>query len=159
MMRANSRKRMALAGAVMAAAVALVAGACGGGDEDGVAAAATPGTGDGGVVGTATAGIAGGGATSSSMVAPDTFLTFEGRTYRLVELLQANLEDESAFQRIGEATEADIDQEDLTVYRKADDPDAVYTFAAAAAAQGDPLGTAGEESGAPALWYRWTLEP
>ncbi len=98
---------------------------------------------------------AGGGASISS-VAPDTFLTFEGARYRLVELQQAELIDDSVFEEAGVATEADIDQEDLSVYRKPGDDDAVYTFAPGVA---EPLDGAGSEGGATPVWYRWTLEP
>jgi hypothetical protein len=89
---------------------------------------------------------------SSGSVAPNTFLTFDGQQYRLVELMQADLIDDSAFEEVGEATDADIDQEDLVVYRKGDDSDAVYTYA-----EGMDSEAVGE--GVPALWYRWMLEP
>lgn len=91
------------------------------------------------------------GAVSNSMVAPNTFLTFEGDRYRLQSLEQANLSGaDSGYAEAGTASEADIDQDDLTVYRRDGEPDAVYTYAAA---QGE-----GEE-GTPALWYRWAPEP
>ena len=134
--------------AVVVGAAALAV-ACGDDDDDGGAATASP------TVATATAspdGGASGSVPSSGSVAPNTFLTYEGEQYRLVELLQADLIDESAFEEAGEATEVDIDQEDLTVYTKTDDPDAVYTFSPGA--ESDQVG-----EGIPALWYRWSLEP
>lgn len=93
------------------------------------------------------------GSVSSSSVAPNTFLTFEGRRYRLLDLEQADLIDESAFSAIGEASEADIDQDDLTVYRRDGDNEAVYTLSASQAVDG------AEGEGVPALWYRWVIEP
>lgn len=45
-----------------------------------------------------------------------------------------------------------MNRETLTVYRKGDDADAVYTYA-----KGTESEAVGE--GVPALWYRWTLEP
>jgi len=74
---------------------------------------------------------AGGGAvTSNSSVAPNTFLTFEGDRYRLESLEQANLApDDGEYTEVGTASEADIDQADLTVFRREGEPDAVYTYA------------------------------
>jgi hypothetical protein len=136
------KNRLALGGAVLIVASAILAGACGD-DDDGAGTPAEP---------TATVADAGASVPSSGSVAPNTFLTFEGQQFRLVELLQADLIDEGAFEEAGEASEADIDQEDLTVYRKADDPDAVYTYAPGI--EGEAVG-----EGVPALWYRWSLEP
>ena len=135
-----------LAVAIVGGAAVLLSG-CSGSDDgatgkDGVASPISPA-----------------GGASLSSVAPDTFLTFEGSRYRLVDLQQADLIDDSAFEEAGIATEADIDQEDLTVYRKPGDTKAVYTFAPEQAALTETAGSEGESGAVPALWYRWTLEP
>ena len=142
-MRSLTRTRVTLSAAAILASLAVLAGACGSDDDDGDDSPTEP---------SATVSDAGGSVPSSGSVAPNTFLTFDGKQYRLVELLQADLIDDSAFEEVGEATEADIDQEDLTVYRKGDDSDAVYTYA-----KGIESEVVGE--GVPALWYRWTIEP
>lgn len=142
-MRSLTRNRVTLGATGVLVGLAVLAGACGSDDDDGGSSPTEP---------PATVADAGGSVPSSGSVAPNTFLTFEGQQYRLVELIQADLIDDSAFEDVGEATEADIDQEDLTVYREADDADAVYTYAEAIESE-----VVGE--GAPALWYRWTLEP
>lgn len=141
MRRSHSGKTAAAIG--LLAGLAIVLAACGGGSGE-EAATATPG--DGGGVGLGS-------------VAPDTFLTFQGARYRLVDLLQANLVETTSFEAIGRATQADIDQADLTVYRRTGDAEAVYTYAATAS-PGD-ASSAAEEDGAttPALWYRWLPEP
>jgi hypothetical protein len=65
---------------------------------------------------------------SSGLVAPDTFLVFDGQRYRLQDTLQADLSDDD-FTEIGVASKADIDVEgDLKVYVRDGDDDAVYTF-------------------------------
>jgi hypothetical protein len=135
------KNRLALVGAVLIVPLAILAGACGN-DNGSQGSPVEP---------TATVADAGASVPSSGSVAPNTFLTFEGRRYRLMELLQVDLIDESAFEGAGVATEADIDQEDLTVYRKADDPSAVYTYS-----RGSDSEEVGE--GIPALWYRWSQE-
>lgn len=142
-MRTNMRNRVALSGATILAGLALFAGACGDDDDTGGSQPVEP---------SATVSGAGGSVPSSGSVAPNTFLTFEGEQYRLTELLQADLIDDGEFEEAGEATEADIDQDDLTVYQKPGDSDAVYTYAAGIESE-----AVGE--GVPALWYRWTLEP
>ena len=123
-------------------AAGIVLGGCGGDDDDGnieqpTAHVETP---------------AGGGAvTSNSSIAPNTFLTFEGAQYRLEGIEQENLApSEGEYTEAGTASEADIDQSDLTVYRRDGDTAAVYTYAEA---RGE-----GDEA-TPALWYRWTPEP
>jgi hypothetical protein len=64
-----------------------------------------------------------------ALVVPNTFLTYEGEQYELIQLLQADFEDESEFKTIGEATDADIDFEGkLAVYERENDSDAVYTL-------------------------------
>ncbi len=88
----------------------------------------------------------------SGLVAPDTFLAFEGQIYRLQDALQAAFVNEG-FTKIGVATEADIDFEgDLEVFRREGDDAAVYTFSAAVTEEG-------EEEPTPGLWLRWELEP
>lgn len=93
----------------------------------------------------------GGGARGS--VTPNTFLTFQGQRYRLVDLAQANLIDESQFYEIGVAERADIDcQGELKVYRRQGDDPAVYTYTPATDVEG-------EEQDVPALWLRWEAAP
>ena len=117
---------------VAVASLALLAAACGGGDS-GPAASDEPD---------------GEGPASSGLVAPDTFLTFEGQRYQLREVLQADLIADE-FTEVGVASEADIDYEgELTVFRRQGDGDAVYTFSPA-------IGTDSEEGDVPALWFRW----
>lgn len=100
-----------------------------------------------------------GGRVSSSSVAPDTFLTFEGQRYRLVDLEQANLVDQGEFEQVGGAAEADIDQADLTVYRRNGDEEAIYTYAPAQPEPTEVAAVEGEDGSTPALWYRWVPEP
>lgn len=67
-----------------------------------------------------------------ALVVPNTFLTYEGERFELIQFLQADFEDESEFREIGEATDADIDYESpLTVYEREGDSDAVYTLSEA----------------------------
>ena len=128
--------RGALAGV---AAVALAAGvACGGDDEKDEDAASTPVAED-----------TGGGAVSPGvgMVAQNVFLTFEGRKYRLDNLAQADLIDESGFSKAGTTEELDIDHSGaVDVYTKADDAEAVWTR------------SEGSGTDKP-FWYRWKMEP
>lgn len=133
------RTRLTVAATAILVSLAVLAGACGS-DEDELAQPSP------------TSPPAGGSVPSTGSVAPNTFLTYEGAQYRLVELLQADLVDESAFEEVGEATAIDIEQEDLTVYRKAGDDSAVYTFS-----PGTDSDAVGEDI--PALWYRWSPEP
>ena len=78
-----------------------------------------------------------------ALVVPNTFLTYKGEQYELIQLLQADFEDESEFKTIGEATDADIDFEGkLAVYERENDSDAVYT-----------LSPATEDD--VAFWLRW----
>ncbi len=88
---------------------------------------------------------------SRGAIAPNTFMTFEGRIYRLNALLQANLEREDGFEAIGVADQVDIDHEgELVVHRRAGDEEAVYTLSPAqSGSEGD------EDEGVPALWMRW----
>jgi len=122
------------------AAVGVLIGACGddGGDST-VAVGTEP-----------TQGPSDSGGVSNSSIVPNTFLTFDGNRYRLEGLEQANLSaSDGEYHEVGTASEADIDQTDLTVYRRAGDTAVVYTYAAA---EGE-----GEEA-TPAFWYRWVLE-
>jgi len=103
---------MLIAGAVTA--LALLADGCGG-DDNGAPA---PDEGSQAV-------SPGGGA----LVVPDTFLTYEGERFELIQFLQADFEDESEFSPIGETDELDIDHDGpQTVYERDGDPDAVYTL-------------------------------
>ena len=119
-----------IAGAVTA--LALLAAGCGGDDDNGAPA---PDEGSQAV-------SPGGGA----LVVPNTFLTYEGERFELIQFLQADFEDESEFKAVGEATDADIDYEGkLTVYERDNDSDAVYTLSPATV---DDV----------AFWLRWREE-
>lgn len=84
---------------------------------------------------------------SSGMVVPNTFMTFEGKRYRLVEVLQANLIDEKAFRKVRATQQADIDfAGSLDVFRRDGEPVGLYTFSKG-------QGT-GEAAVAP-TWLRW----
>ncbi len=125
------RQRWIAVPLVAVASLALLAAACGG--DSGPAASDEPD---------------GEGPESSGLVAPDTFLTFEGQRYRLREVLQADLISDE-FTEIGVASEADIDHEgELKVYRGQDDGAAVYTYSPA-------VDGGSEEGDVPALWLRW----
>ena len=141
--------RLAALGITTLVGMALVLAGCGDADDgrDGAPTEPAPSSqGSGGV--------------SVSSVAPNTFLTFEGRRYRLVDLTQANLVDKGGFEKIGAAAEADIDQDDLTVYKKAEDSEAVYTYGGEARPESAAVQPAeGEDASTPALWYRWVPEP
>ncbi len=79
---------------------------------------------------------------------PNTMLTFDGARYRLSDIQQADLIDGGEFERIGAATDADIDYEgELAVYSRAGDDGAVWTRMEAREGAVD--------EGTPALWYRW----
>lgn len=121
-------KKLSILAAGVVTALALVAIGCGGDDGPEVSA---PEEGPPAV-------SSGGG-----MVAPNTFLTYEGQRYELVHLLQADLVEESEFRATGEATDADIDfSGKLTVYERQNDAEAVYTLSPATA---DDV----------AFWLRW----
>ncbi len=140
--------RLAALGITTLVGMALVLAGCGDADDgrDGAPAGPAPSSqGSGGV--------------SVSSVAPNTFLTFGGRRYRLVDLTQANLVDKGDFEKIGAAAEADIDQDDLTVYKKAEDSEAVYTYGEAGPESAAVQPAEGEGASTPALWYRWVPEP
>ena len=76
-------------------------------------------------------------------------MTFEGNQYRLVQVLQADQTDGSAFTQVGQASQSDAEG-DRTVYTRQGDDSAVYTFLA---------GTGSGEDARPDLWYRWEPEP
>jgi hypothetical protein len=85
---------------------------------------------------------------SAGAIVPNTFLTYEGKQYRLSDILQANLIDSSEFAQVGQASHADV-ASDLTVFSRAGDATSVYTFW-----QGSGSG----ESAIPDSWYRWNPE-
>ncbi len=88
------------------------------------------------------------GPVSSGLVAPETFLTFDGQRYQLQDTLQADLVADD-FVEVGVASEADIDYEgELGVYRWAGDDSSVYTLSPA-------LDEEGVEQDIPALWLKW----
>jgi hypothetical protein len=88
------------------------------------------------------------GPVSSGLVAPDTFLTFDGQRYQLQDTLQADLV-AGEFVEVGVASEADIDYKgELGVYRRASDDSSVYTLSPA-------LDEEGVEQDTPALWLKW----
>lgn len=86
------------------------------------------------------------GPSSSGAIAPDTFLTFDGKQYELRDVLQADLISDE-FTVVGVASQADIEG-DLTVYTRAADDAAVYTYSPVVDGEG-------EEGGTPATWAQW----
>ena len=125
------------------ASLALIAAACG--------SDSTPAAPNGDDSGSETSDQPSGGElTSSGLVAPNTFLTFEGQRYQLGDVFQADLITDQ-FTEIGVASEANIDFDgELTVYRRQGDDSAVYTLSPA-------VDVEGEEEDVPALWLRWEL--
>ncbi len=124
------------------ASLALLAAACGGDS--------TPAVSDSDNSGPAAADDSAGGdePASSGFVAPNVFMTFEGRRYQLRDVLQANLIADD-FTEAGAASEADIDFDGaLTVFRRQGDDSAVYTYSPA-------VDIGGEEGDVPALWEKW----
>ena len=124
------------------ASLALLAAACGGdstptdpsSDDSGPETSGQP---------------SGDGLTSSGVVVPDTFLTFNGQRYQLGDVFQADLISHELTE-IGVAA-ADIDFEgELTVFRRPGDDAAVYTLSPA-------VDVEGEEEDVPALWLRWEM--
>ena len=90
-----------------------------------------------------------GAVSSGGMVAPNTFMTYEGKRYRLVEVLQANLIDEKPFRKVGTTTQADIEfAGSMDVFRRTGEPAELYTFS-----KGQGAGAAA----IPATWLRWIL--
>lgn len=133
--------------AALAAAIFILASACGDGGEKERSTSTVQPTANG------PSGV------SSSSVAPNTFLTYEGRRYRLVDLEQANLVDEGEFEQIGVASDADIDQAVLAVYSRIGDDEALYTYAPEQPEPTEVAAVEGEDATTPALWYRWVPEP
>lgn len=119
-----------------AAALTIAAGVACGGDDGDKASRDGATSGDQPVV------------SGGAQTVPNTMLTFEGARYRLSDIQQADLIDAGEFERIGAATEADIDYEgELAVYSRSGDDGAVWTrMEAREGAEGE---------GTPALWYRW----
>ena len=72
-------------------------------------------------------------------------MTFEGNQYRLVQVLQADQTDGSAFTEVGQASQSDAEG-DRTVYTRQGDDSSVYTFFE---------GTGSGEDAPPDSWYRW----
>ena len=138
------RQRWLIVFLVAIASPALIAAACGGDS--------TPAVSDSDNSGSETSDQPSGDgeATSSGLVARNTFLIFEGQRYQLGDIFQANLITDQ-FTEIGVASEANIDFDgELTVYRRQGDDAAVYTYSPA-------VDMAGEEEDVLALWLRWEL--
>jgi hypothetical protein len=112
---------------VALAAMAVLAIACSGGNND-----TDAGSGD-------AAGIM----PSAGMVVPNTFLEFNGKRYELVQILQDEFVQGASFRAVGTTTQADVDVNgELTVYERADDAEAVYTRSEKTVED-------------PAYWLRW----
>ncbi len=137
------RKRLLVVFLAAIASLSLLAAACGGDS--------TPVVTDSDDSGSETSDQqSGDGLTSSGVVAPDTFLTFEGQRYQLGDVFQADLISHE-FTEIGVAAAADIDFEgELMVFRRSGDDAAVYTLSPA-------VDVEGEEEDVPPLWLRWEL--
>lgn len=116
--------RLLTVGAI--ALLAAVAVACGGDDDS---------PSDGGEV-------AGGG---SGLIRPNTFMTYEGQRYELVNMIFEDMVPESEFHEAGVATQADIDMKgDMRVFKRDGDTTAVYTYSAPTA---DDVG----------IWLAWRV--
>jgi hypothetical protein len=103
--------------------IAIFAAACGGGGSD------NPAQNDGGL--------------SAGLTKPNTWLTYNGERYQLLDLLQQDMVRESEFSAVGEATEADVDHDGpLTVFTRGRERDVVYTYS-------PPTNDDG------AFWLRW----
>ncbi len=125
------RQRWLIVFLAVITSLALLAAACGG---DSTPAASDQPSGDG--------------LTSSGVVAPNVFLTFDSQRYQLREVLQADLISDD-FTEVGAASEADIDFDgELTVFRRQGDDSAVYTYSPAVDAED-------EEGDVLALWEKW----
>jgi hypothetical protein len=86
-----------------------------------------------------------GAVSSAGMVAPDTFLTYDGQRYELVNILQEDFVSRSEFQVAGEATEADVDMKgDMRVFIRTGDAGSIYTYSAPTA----------DDTG---FWLAWRL--
>ena len=115
-------------------AAALLGAACSGGNS-GFASGQPAAEGQGTVSGPNSVGA----------IVPNSLMTFQGNQYRLVQVLQADQIDGSAFTEVGQASQSDAEG-DRTVYTLQGDDSAVYTFLA---------GTGSGEDALPGLWYRW----
>jgi hypothetical protein len=115
-------------------AVALLGAACSGGSSG---SASSPPTAEG--QGTVS------GPNSPGGLVPNFLMTFQGTQYRLVQVLQADQTDDSAFTQVGQASQSDAPG-DPTVYTRQGDDGAVYTFLA---------GTGSGADAQPGIWYRW----
>jgi hypothetical protein len=115
-------------------AAALLGAGCSGGHND--AASGQPAAEGQGTVS---------GPNSPGAIVPNFLMTFEGNQYRLVQVLQADQTDGSAFTPVGQASQSDAGG-DLTVYTRQGDDSSVYTHF---------KGTSGGEDAAPESWYRW----
>jgi len=85
------------------------------------------------------------GPNSPGGLVPNFLMTFQGTQYRLVQVLQADQTDGSAFTQVGQASQSDAPG-DPTVYTRQGDDGAVYTFLA---------GTGSGADAQPGIWYRW----
>jgi hypothetical protein len=64
------------------------------------------------------------------LVRPNTFLTYDGQRYQLVQLVLAEQVSESEFREVGVTRNADIDFDDaLHLFERQGDREALYTFA------------------------------
>jgi hypothetical protein len=83
-------------------------------------------------------------APGGGLVPRDTFLTYDGKRYELVNMLQESMAPAGEFEEIGSATEADIELKDLRVFSREGDGESVYTYSAATADD-------------PAFWLAWRV--
>lgn len=109
----------------IAAVLAAVAVACG-------SDSSAPASGDGGP-----AVVSSGG----GLVDPNARLTFDGRTYRLVSVEQANLVASDVFEAIGRVSTVNVNT-GADVFARSGDDGAIYTYSP-------------EVGDAPATWLRW----
>ena len=85
------------------------------------------------------------GSVSGGMIRPNTFMTYDGQRYELVNMLFESMVSASEFQEAGELSEADIDTKgDMRVFTRTGDEGAVYTYSAPSADDGG-------------LWLAWRL--
>lgn len=77
-------------------------------------------------------------------------MIYDGKGFRLVDLLQADLVPGSEFQQVSRTDKADIEFSGrLDVYRRAKDAEAIYTLS---------KGSGTGEQAIPNLWLRWIAE-
>jgi len=127
-------KVLALLAISILALVSAIGFACGDSDDGGTGGDAAPDDQTGGT-----------GDDSLGAIVPNTFLTYEGDRYRLAEIIQADLADETEFSEVIEGSEADLDG-DLTVYTRDGDSASVYTFWE---------GSGSGDEAVPDSWYKW----